>query len=78
MPDVIKVGVVAYDPKVVTIWEGIKDYFTANRIAMDLVEYQSCLCESAPPDGRQVWSACDARHRCRFHVKDHCRRGNRH
>src|SRR6266487_1149492 len=30
--NVTKVGVVAYDPKVVTIWEGIKDYFTANHV----------------------------------------------
>ncbi len=41
MPDVFKVGVVAYDPKAVTIWEGIKDYFTANRIAMDFVLFSN-------------------------------------
>jgi ABC-type phosphate/phosphonate transport system substrate-binding protein len=39
--DVIKVGVVAYDPKVVTIWEGIKDYFSARDIAMDFVLFSN-------------------------------------
>jgi phosphonate transport system substrate-binding protein len=38
---VIKVGVVAYDPKVVTIWEGIKDYFGARKIAMDFVLFSN-------------------------------------
>ena len=41
MSDVIKVGVVAYDPKVVTIWEGIKEYFTARDIAMDFVLFSN-------------------------------------
>lgn len=41
MSDLIKVGVVAYDPKVVTIWEGIKDYFTARDISMDFVLFSN-------------------------------------
>ena len=41
MPNAIKVGAVAYDPKVVTIWEGIKDYFTARNIAMDFVLFSN-------------------------------------
>ena len=41
MTNVIKIGVVAYDPKVVTIWEGIKDYFTARDIAMDFVLFSN-------------------------------------
>ena len=41
MPDVIKVGVVAYDPKVVTIWEGIKEYFTARNVAMDFILFSN-------------------------------------
>jgi len=36
-----KVGAVAYDPKVVTIWEGIKDYFTANQVAMDFILFSN-------------------------------------
>jgi phosphonate transport system substrate-binding protein len=36
-----KVGVVAYDPKVVTIWEGIKDYFTARDIPMDFILFSN-------------------------------------
>jgi len=31
MSNVVNVGVVAYDPKVVTIWEG-KKYFEANGV----------------------------------------------
>ena len=41
MPNVITVGAVAYDPKVVPIWEGIKDYFTANHIATDFVLFSN-------------------------------------
>jgi len=41
LSDVIKVGVVAYDPKVVTIWEGIKEYFAARAIAMDFVLFSN-------------------------------------
>jgi len=37
----IKVGSVAYDPKVVTIWEGIKEHFTANNVAMDFVLFSN-------------------------------------
>ena len=39
--NVITVGVVAYDPKVVTIWEGIKDYFTGKGIATDFVLFSN-------------------------------------
>ena len=41
MSNVITVGVVAYDPKVVTIWEGIKEYFTAHHIATDFVLFSN-------------------------------------
>src|SRR5215831_1040296 len=39
--DVIKVGVVAYDPKIVTIWERIKEYFTTHSIAMDFILFSN-------------------------------------
>ena len=32
-------GAVAYDPKVVTIWEGFKDWFAAHEFAFDYVLY---------------------------------------
>ena len=32
-------GAVAYDPKVVTIWEGFKDWFAAQGFAFDFVLY---------------------------------------
>ena len=41
MSNVITIGVVAYDPKVVTIWEGIKEYFAANNIATDFVLFSN-------------------------------------
>ena len=37
----IAVGAVAYDPKVVTIWEMINDYFRARGIANDYVLYSN-------------------------------------
>src|SRR5204862_265806 len=33
----ILVGAVAYDPKAVTIWEGIREHFADQRVAMDCV-----------------------------------------
>jgi phosphonate transport system substrate-binding protein len=39
--DVISTGVVAYDPKVVTIWEGIKEYFTTNALDTDFVLFSN-------------------------------------
>src|SRR2546425_8640151 len=41
MSNVVNVGVVAYDPKVVTIWEGIKEYFEANGVPMDFVLFSN-------------------------------------
>ena len=34
-------GAVAYDPKVVTIWEGFKDWFGSHGFAFDYVLYSS-------------------------------------
>ena len=34
-------GAVAYDPKVVTIWEGFKDFFAAHDLAFDYVLYSN-------------------------------------
>jgi ABC-type phosphate/phosphonate transport system substrate-binding protein len=39
--NVVTVGVVAYDPKVVTIWEGIKSYFTENGVATDYILFSN-------------------------------------
>jgi phosphonate transport system substrate-binding protein len=36
-----RLGAVAYDPKVVTIWEGFKDWFATRRFAFDYVLYSS-------------------------------------
>ncbi|HEX4825841.1 MAG TPA: phosphate/phosphite/phosphonate ABC transporter substrate-binding protein [Candidatus Polarisedimenticolaceae bacterium] len=37
----LTLGAVAYDPKVVTIWEGFKDYFIANGLKFDFVLYSN-------------------------------------
>jgi phosphonate transport system substrate-binding protein len=37
----LRVGAVAYDPKVVTIWEGFKEYFAARRVEIDYVLYST-------------------------------------
>ena len=37
----IRVGVVAYAPKVVTIWEGMRDYFRESGVTMDYVLYSN-------------------------------------
>ncbi|HXX92095.1 MAG TPA: PhnD/SsuA/transferrin family substrate-binding protein [Planctomycetota bacterium] len=42
MPDdTILVGAVAYDPKAVTIWEGIREHFADQKVAMDFVLYSN-------------------------------------
>jgi len=38
---VLLLGAVAYDPKVVTIWEGFKDYFARQGLRMDYVLYSN-------------------------------------
>ena len=37
----LRIGAVAYDPKVVTIWEGFKDYFAARGVEIDFVLYST-------------------------------------
>jgi phosphonate transport system substrate-binding protein len=37
----IRLGAVAYDPKVVTIWEGFRDWFAAHDLAVDYVLYSN-------------------------------------
>src|SRR5260221_6837591 len=39
---VLLLGAVAYDPKVVTIWEGFKAYFVRQGLGMDYVLYATC------------------------------------
>lgn len=38
---VVRVGAVAYDPKVVTIWEGFKEYFATKGVAIDYILYST-------------------------------------
>jgi ABC-type phosphate/phosphonate transport system substrate-binding protein len=37
----LRVGAVAYDPKVVTIWEGFKSYFEKRKVPIDYVLYSN-------------------------------------
>lgn len=39
--DTILLGAVAYDPKVVTIWEGIRDHFRAEGVKMDFALFSN-------------------------------------
>ena len=39
--DTLILGAVAYDPKVVTIWEGFKDYFIGRGLGFDFVLYSN-------------------------------------
>ncbi|MBL8721248.1 MAG: PhnD/SsuA/transferrin family substrate-binding protein [Myxococcales bacterium] len=41
MSDNILLGAVAYDPKVVSIWEGIRDYFQAAGVAFDFALFSN-------------------------------------
>ena len=41
MSRIIWVGAVAYDPKVVTIWEGFRSYFARQGLLMDYVLYSN-------------------------------------
>src|SRR5215212_9169497 len=40
-PEKLMLGAVAYDPKVVTIWDGFKDYFVAHGLPFDYVLYSN-------------------------------------
>lgn len=39
--DTLILGAVAYDPKVVTIWEGFKDFFVSKGLAFDYILYSN-------------------------------------
>src|SRR5690349_1523892 len=41
MSNSILLGAVAYDPKVVTIWEGIRDYFQAQGVDFDFALFSN-------------------------------------
>jgi ABC-type phosphate/phosphonate transport system substrate-binding protein len=41
MRDLIRLGAVAYDPKVVTIWEGIRDYFRGAPVGLDYLLFSN-------------------------------------
>ena len=40
-PKNLVLGAVAYAPKVVTIWEGFKDYFTRHGLSFDYILYSN-------------------------------------
>ena len=59
-------GAVAYDPKVVTIWEGMRDYFVAQGVARDFAlfsNYESGPCWRPDWDSNPAASSPDAAQR---------------
>jgi ABC-type phosphate/phosphonate transport system substrate-binding protein len=41
MPNLILLGAVAYDPKVVTIWDGIREYFRSDGVQLDFALFSN-------------------------------------
>ena len=50
-------GAVAYDPKVVTIWEGFKEYFLQNGLPFDFVLYSTYEAQVEAHLGGQLHTA---------------------
>ena len=48
----LRLGAVAYDPKVVTIWDGFREWFRVNGLALDYV--LSTVTERRSPAARGV------------------------
>ncbi|HVW35233.1 MAG TPA: hypothetical protein VHL53_22055, partial [Acidimicrobiia bacterium] len=40
-PDTVLMGAVAYDPKVVTIWDGFRRFFARHDLAFDYILYSN-------------------------------------
>jgi ABC-type phosphate/phosphonate transport system substrate-binding protein len=63
----IWLGAVAYDPKAVTIWEAIKEYFVESRVAFDFVLFSSYEAQVAALFDRKIdiaWNTPVAYVRC--------------
>jgi ABC-type phosphate/phosphonate transport system substrate-binding protein len=69
------VGAVAYDPKVVTIWEGMRDYFRAAGVPSDYVLFSNYEAQVAALLAGQIeiaWNTNVAYVRCEQHLGGQC------
>jgi phosphonate transport system substrate-binding protein len=77
MPDrIVKVGAVAYDPRVVTIWEGIREYFREAGVPTDYVLFSNYESQVEALFERQIdiaWNTNVAYVRCEQRAGGGCR-----
>lgn len=72
----VRVGAVAYDPKVVTIWEGMRDYFREAGVPMDYVLYSNYEAQVDALFDHQIdiaWNTPVAYVRCEQRAEGTCR-----
>ena len=71
----VRVGAVAYDPKVVTIWEGVRDYFREAGVPTDYVLYSNYEAQVDALFDRQIdlaWNTNVAYVRCEMRAEGGC------
>lgn len=72
---IVKVGAVAYDPKVVTIWEGMRDYFREAGVPTDYVLFSNYEAQVDALFERQIdiaWNTNVAYVRCEQRAGGRC------
>jgi phosphonate transport system substrate-binding protein len=72
---VVKVGAVAYDPKVVTIWEGMRDYFREAGVPTDYVLFSNYEAQVDALFARAIdiaWNTNVAYVRCELRAGGRC------
>src|SRR5580698_3646365 len=72
----LRVGCVAYDPKVVTIWEGFKSYFGKRGVEIDYVlysNYDSQVDANLSGEVELAWNSPLAWVKSQYLSKDGCR-----
>ena len=76
MPEpTVRMGAVAYDPKVVTIWEGMREYFLEMGIVTDYVLFSSYEAQVDALLNRQIdvaWNTPAAYVRCQLATRGDC------
>lgn len=76
MKDQLVIGAVAYDPKVVTIWEGIREYFGKAGMPVDYVLFSNYESQVQALFSRQIdiaWNTNVAYVRCAQRAKGECK-----
>jgi ABC-type phosphate/phosphonate transport system substrate-binding protein len=74
--EVIRVGAVAYDPRVVTIWEGLREYFREAGVPTDYVLFSNYEAQVEALFNRQIdlaWNTNVAYVRCEQRAGGACR-----